>query len=104
MSPDWLSKRVKTYLKPPQDCPNIFQIHYHIRKIFLYIWSFYLKKYTFQGFPDGPVDENPPSNVRDVGLIRGRETKISRALGLLSPQSTAREKPTHSFEDPACHN
>ena len=42
----------------------------------------------------GPVVENPPCNAGDVGLIPGRETKIPRAAGRLSPR-TATPEPVH---------
>ena len=65
-------------------------------------------------FPGGPVVKNPPSNAGDTGSIPGQGTKISHAMGQLSPCATTRE-PTHSGAhvpqletphtlEPTCHN
>ena len=48
--------------------------------------------------------KNPPSSAGDVGLIPGRGTKITHALGHLSPQATAMEEPTGHSEEPMCRN
>ena len=36
-------------------------------------------------FPGGPVVETPPTNAGDAGSIPGQETKISHAMGQVSP-------------------
>ena len=47
-----------------------------------------------EGFPCGPVVENPSSNAGDVGWIPGRGTKIPHAMVQLSLRATTREKPS----------
>ena len=36
---------------------------------------------TLKDFPGGPVVKNLPSNVEDMGSIRGEETKILHPVG-----------------------
>ena len=45
-------------------------------------------------FPGGPVVKNPPSSAGDAGSIPGQGTKISHAVGQLSPR-TATTEPVH---------
>lgn len=47
---------------------------------------------TSWNFSGGPVFKKPPSNAGEVDLIPGRETKISHAMGHLSPHAL---EPTH---------
>ena len=42
-------------------------------------------------FPGGPVLKNPPSNAGATGSIPGRGTKISHAVGQISPHATTTE-------------
>ena len=42
-------------------------------------------------FPGGPVVKSPSCNAGDVGLIPGQGTKISHAMGQLSPGATTTE-------------
>ena len=45
-------------------------------------------------FPGGPVVKNPPSNAGDAGSIPGRGSKVTHAMGQLSPCATTTE-PAH---------
>ena len=38
-------------------------------------------------FPSGPVVENLPSNVWEVGLILGHRTEIPHAVGHINPHA-----------------
>ena len=55
--------------------------------------------------------KNPPSNAGETGSIPGRGTKISHAVGQLSPRAAATEPtcsgartPQLEKRKPACHN
>ena len=54
--------------------------------------SSYVRNIDVWDFSGGPVIKNPPSNVRDMGLIPGRGIKLPHATGQLSLCSTTREK------------
>ena len=51
-----------------------------------------IKKFTSRNFPGGLVVKNLPSNAGDVSSIPGQGTKISHAMGQLSPHAL---EPTH---------
>jgi len=54
--------------------------------------SSYVRNIDVWDFPGGPGITNPPPNVRDMGLIPGRGTKLPHATGELSLCSTTGEK------------
>ena len=47
-------------------------------------------------FPGGLVVKNPPSNAGDAGSIPGRGTKITHAVGQVSPHTTTTEPAHHN--------
>ena len=53
-------------------------------------------KIDFLDFPGCPVVRNPSSSVGDVGLIPGQRTKISHAMGQLSPYTAMKISSTTS--------
>ena len=67
-----------------------WSLDHHVVSSLVSCNSLYFKVY-FGDLANGPVVKNPPSNVGDVGSIPGWGTKISHAVGPLSPRATTTE-------------
>ena len=59
-------------------------------------------EWTTGNFPGGPVVKSLPCNAEDMSLIPGWGTKISHAVGQLSPTNT--EPLFTTMKDPAWHS
>ena len=55
------------------------------------VYSVVVRILSMRDFAGGPVVKNLPSNAADAGLIPGRGTKISHAMGQLSLWATTTE-------------
>ena len=62
------------------------EILFNKLKKYSHIWNALSQKRKYWHFPAGPVVKNPPSNAGDVGSIPSQGTKISHAVGQLSPR------------------
>ena len=51
----------------------------------------HLKKKQVRDLPGGPVVKDPPFNAGDAGSVPGQGTKITHAMGQLSPCTTTTE-------------